>query len=87
MKEILCITTYPPRECGIATFSDDLINAIHRKFAQNFAVRVCAVESTLEKHTYPAIVKYKLNSSATVNPDTDVLVIGYTPCDKPILMK
>ena len=33
------------------------------------------------------VVQYKLNSSATVNPDTDVLVIGYTPCDKPILMK
>ncbi|MFA6873605.1 MAG: glycosyltransferase [Bacteroidaceae bacterium] len=63
MKEVLFITTYPPRECGIATFSDDLINAIHRKFAQNFVIRVCALESTLEKHTYPAIVKYKLNSS------------------------
>lgn len=33
------------------------------------------------------VVQYKLDSSATVNPETDVLVIGYTPCDKPILMK
>ena len=32
-------------------------------------------------------VQYKLDSSAAVNPDTDVLVIGYTLCDKPVLMK
>lgn len=28
MRKIICITTYPPRECGIATFAQDLIRAI-----------------------------------------------------------
>jgi glycosyltransferase involved in cell wall biosynthesis len=63
MKEIVCISTYPPRECGIATFSHDLIRAIQYKFGNSYSIRVCALESTLEKHTYPDIVKYILNTS------------------------
>lgn len=63
MKEILCITTYPPRQCGIATFSDDLIQSIHQKFGESYSMKVCAIESTSEQHTYNDIVKYKLNTS------------------------
>lgn len=63
MKEILCLTTYPPRECGIATFSDDLIRSVHRKFGESYRVRVCALETTTEKHTYAPIVKYTFNTS------------------------
>lgn len=63
MKEVLCITTYPPRQCGIATFSDDLIRSIHQKFGQSYAVKVCAIEASSEQHNYSSIVKYKLNTS------------------------
>lgn len=70
MKEILCITTYPPRECGIATFSDDLIRSIHQKFGQSYSVRVCALESASQQHTYSDIVKYKLNTSEVSEFDT-----------------
>ncbi|WP_321331046.1 glycosyltransferase [uncultured Bacteroides sp.] len=63
MKKIVCISTYPPRECGIATFSHDLIRAILYKFEKSYSIEVCAVESTLEKHSYPEIVKYSLNTS------------------------
>lgn len=63
MKEILCITTYPPRECGIATYSDDLIQALTDKFNGFFLLRVCALESDTEKHAYSSRVKYKLNAS------------------------
>lgn len=63
MKEILCITTYPPRECGIATYSDDLIKALNNKFKDFFLLRVCALESDTEKHAYSSRVKYKLNTS------------------------
>lgn len=81
MKEILCITTYPPRVCGIATFSFDLIQAIHEKFDQSYTVKVCAVESDIEKHIYDNTVKYVLNSSdqesfsliaKKINTDIDV---------------
>lgn len=63
MKEILCITTYPPRECGIATYSDDLIKALNNKFKDFFLLKVCALESETEQHTYSDRVKYKLNTS------------------------
>lgn len=63
MKEILCISTYPPRECGIATFSDDLLHSVHQKFGQSYCLRVCALETTTEKHTYAPIVKYTFNTS------------------------
>ena len=29
LPEILFITSYPPRECGIATYSQDLIKALN----------------------------------------------------------
>jgi hypothetical protein len=30
--EILFISSYPPRECGIATYSQDLVKALNNKF-------------------------------------------------------
>ncbi|MDR1938469.1 MAG: glycosyltransferase, partial [Tannerellaceae bacterium] len=63
MKEILCITTYPPRECGIATFSDDLIRAIEAKFGSSFVIKVCALASRSEQHVYGNQVKYVLDTS------------------------
>ncbi|MDR0866298.1 MAG: glycosyltransferase [Candidatus Symbiothrix sp.] len=63
MKGILFVTTYPPRECGIATFSGDLIQAIQTKFGSSFSINVCALESQTEKFVYPDTVKYTLNTS------------------------
>ncbi|KAA6352454.1 mannosyltransferase [termite gut metagenome] len=63
MKEILCLTSYPPRECGIATFSNDLIQSIHHKFGNSYSIKICALESPTEKHVYSEPVKYTLNTS------------------------
>lgn len=63
MRKIICITTYPPRECGIATFAQDLIRSIHTKFGNSYSIKVCAVESTSEKHTYTDEVEYTLDTS------------------------
>ncbi|MBF0107089.1 MAG: glycosyltransferase [Deltaproteobacteria bacterium] len=52
MPEILFITSYPPRECGIATYSQDLIHAIDNKFGQSFLLRMCALETKDEKFNY-----------------------------------
>ena len=84
MKHVLCITTYPPRVCGIATFSYDLIQTINKKFTQDYRVEVCAVESEIERHSYDSTVKYVLNTSEQgdfeaiskkLNQDTDVDLI------------
>lgn len=64
LPEILFITTYPPRECGIATYSEDLIQALKKQFVYSFDIKVCAVESDKEMHDYSSkMVKYKLNTS------------------------
>ena len=52
LPEILIITTFPPRECGIATYSQDLILALKNKFKKSFAIKIVALELEKEKHTY-----------------------------------
>ncbi len=59
---ILIITSYPPRECGIATYSQDLIFALNNKFTKSFDITICALESEFEKHKYSKEVKYILDT-------------------------
>jgi glycosyltransferase involved in cell wall biosynthesis len=59
--EILFITSYPPRECGIATYSQDLIRALNNKFNHSFKINICPVESDIARHTYTDEIKYILN--------------------------
>lgn len=61
--EILFITSYPPRECGIATYSQDLIKALNNKFSDTFSIKVCALESGYANLKYPDEVIYTLKTS------------------------
>lgn len=61
--QILVISSYPPRECGIATYSRDLITALNKEFDQTFDIRVCALETGDESFEYPDEVKYRLDTS------------------------
>ncbi len=63
LAEILFITSYPPRECGIATYSQDLIKALNNKFSNSLSIKICALESGDAKYSYPSEVKYILNTS------------------------
>lgn len=62
VPEILFITSYPPRECGIATYSHDLIKALNNKFNHSFKISICPLESNNEKHVYTEEIKYILNT-------------------------
>mgnify|MGYP001588022243 CR=1 FL=1 len=62
LPEIVFITSYPPRECGIATYSQDLVKAMHNKFKNSFSIQICPLESDHEKHIYTGDIKYKLNT-------------------------
>ncbi len=62
IPEILFITSYPPRECGIATYSQDLIKALNKKFNHSFNISICALESENEQHVYQDEIKYVLNT-------------------------
>ncbi len=64
LPEILFITSYPERECGIATYSQDLLKALHNKFSNSFSLKVCALESNNSYHNYADEVKYILDTTA-----------------------
>jgi len=70
LPEILVITTFPPRQCGIATYSQDLIKALNDHYVDSFSIKICAIENKNEQHTYTDTdVKYVLNTS---EPDSYV---------------
>ena len=60
---LLVITSYPPRECGIATYSQDLITALNEKFSNSLSIHICALENGKETYDYPEEVKYTLDTS------------------------
>ena len=61
-NKILFISSYPPRECGIATYTQDLINAIKNKFDFTDKIIIAALENDLEQYDYNTDVLYKLNT-------------------------
>lgn len=64
LPEILVLTTFPPRQCGIATYSQDLIKALNDHYVDSFSIKVCALETSKEQHSYDdPSVKYTLNTS------------------------
>ena len=84
LPEILFITSFPPRECGIATYSQDLIKALNNKFDQSIKIRVCPLESENEKHIYTDEIKYTLNTdqsssftrlAKSINANADIRLV------------
>ena len=59
--KIAYISTYPPRECGLATFNQNLVNALSLNSsydAQNSFVVALNESDNLDEHTYPKEVKF-----------------------------
>ena len=82
--EIVFITSYPPRECGIATYTQDLIHAMQEKFGTTFSLKICALEKMESQYKYPAEVKYRLNTDVVshfsdlahqMNTDSNIALI------------
>jgi glycosyltransferase involved in cell wall biosynthesis len=64
VPEILVITTFPPRECGIATYSQDLIQSLNDKFKKSFDIKICALDSNDQKYKYDQKVTYFLDKDS-----------------------
>ncbi len=62
LPEILFVTSFPPRECGIATYSQDLVDALTLQFKDSFKCSICALESNSEQHYYSLKPGYVLNT-------------------------
>lgn len=63
LPEILFISSFPPRECGIATYSQDLITALNNKFGTSFNIKICALESGKTTYHYDDDVTLVLDTS------------------------
>jgi glycosyltransferase involved in cell wall biosynthesis len=81
---VLVITTYPPKECGIATFSQDLVQALDKQFIQTFSIDICALDSNKEKADYPEEVKFILDVTkkqkweqllSTINSSEEIKIV------------
>ena len=84
LPEILLISSYPPRQCGIATYSQDLFRSLNEVYIDSFSIKVCALEEGIAAHSYPDEVKYVLNTLdsnqygkmvETINEDHTIKVI------------
>jgi glycosyltransferase involved in cell wall biosynthesis len=60
--KIAFISSYPPRECGIATYSKDLIDFLKIKFGDSFTPMICALESDSQQPTFTEEVSHVLNT-------------------------
>ena len=83
-NEILMISSFPPRKCGIATYSYDLIQAIEDKYDDSFTLKVCALQKENTHLDYLHEVKYFLKSwlkedykrlALDINADVDIKII------------
>lgn len=61
-QEILMISSYPPRKCGIATYSQDLIRAIENKYNGGLSIKICALQKKETTLKYNNQVKFVLKT-------------------------
>jgi glycosyltransferase involved in cell wall biosynthesis len=82
--QILFISTYPPRKCGIASFSQDLVKAIDLELTEEMKISVCALDKKKNEKLYEepgcmVMDSYDLGScvetATKINRDTAIKLI------------
>jgi glycosyltransferase involved in cell wall biosynthesis len=58
---ILFLSTYPPRKCGIASFTQDLVNAITLEVKDSAMIHVCALDKKKKAGLYEHPVTMVMN--------------------------
>ncbi|WP_345199733.1 glycosyltransferase [Chryseobacterium ginsengisoli] len=66
-SEIVFISTFPPKVCGIATYTQDLIKSLQSKFGESFNAIICPMETEEETFEYEENIEYSLNTSDAVS--------------------
>lgn len=65
--KMLIISSYPPRECGLATFSNDIIKSVRNVFGSSLPIEICALQQNHEQYEYGEEVTYILSNEACEN--------------------
>lgn len=61
---IVYVSTFPPRECGIATFTQDLINNLDQLYSPSIESKVVAMNvQAIDEYHYPRKVIFQINQS------------------------
>ena len=84
-NKIVMISTFPPRECGLATYTQDLTNAISGLYEDSLQIPLCAVDAPDSKLVYNKDeVKWTLNTESAasysqmaevINTDTTIKAV------------
>ena len=81
-KKIVFVSTYPPTECGLATFTEDLVNALD----ENASVRTSVIAVTKDEKYADPRVKYTIQkeeraaygrAALWANSQADLLIIEH----------
>ena len=65
VPEVVVISTFPPRECGIATYTQDLVKSLNSQFDQSFDLKICALDNENKKHSYSDTIDYFLDVNSS----------------------
>jgi len=60
--KMLIVSSYPPRECGLATFSNDILNAVEVVFGKTLPIEVCALQNGESQFQYNSEVTHILST-------------------------
>jgi glycosyltransferase involved in cell wall biosynthesis len=83
-KKILFLSTFPPKKCGIASFTSDLVRAINAKLTGSIIVETCALDkesnSILYKYPVTRIMNARnldscIETAIDINEDDNVKLI------------
>lgn len=61
---VLMLTTFPPRECGIATYSKDLMESVNKVFGNSCAIEICPLYDDKHPLEQTADFHYSLNTNS-----------------------